>query len=80
MKNNGSVKRLEILLVVCLGIELEDLDDQLWHVLNAYVKRHSFINFECLLIGSFESDQDFILDSLELKWVEVVIEINQTFG
>ena len=63
---DGAVKLFEILFVVGLKIDLKHLDYQLRDVLDIQFKDHRIVNFEHVLVGGLEIDDDLILYSFEL--------------
>ena len=78
MQNNGCIKWLQVLLIVGFSIEFKHLNNKFWNILNAEVENYCFINFKLLLVGSLISDKNLILYPLELQWVKITGQINQS--
>ena len=79
MKIYGSVEWLFCFLVVSLGVEFEDLDDELGNVLDADVDLDVFIFAEQFLVTASEIDLNFILDLLKFTGCYIQIIVDDPF-
>lgn len=77
VKINGGVERLQVLLVVGLGVELENFDRERWDVFDLELEDHFFLNFERVLVGFFEFQDDLILDHFVSGRINILGEIDE---
>jgi hypothetical protein len=78
VKIDRGIKWLQVLLVVGLGVELENFDGERWDVLDLELENYFFLNFERVLIGFFEFQDDLVLDHFVSGWIDVFGEIDET--
>lgn len=71
---NGCINGLQVFAVVGFGIEFKEPDQELRSVLQFHFKRHCLINFELSLIRFLESNDDLILDGLELVRSQLIFK------
>jgi hypothetical protein len=77
MQIDGGIKRLHRFLVVGLCVELEHLDNQLWHILHIEFEGDSLLNLEDLFVRIFELEDDLVLNPLVLVSTEVIGQIDE---
>jgi hypothetical protein len=77
VKIDRGIKWLQVLLVVGLGVELENFDGERWDVLDLELENYFFLNFERVLVGFFEFQDDLVLDHLVSGWIDVFGEIDE---
>lgn len=77
VKIDRGIKRLQVLLVVGLGVELENFDGERWDVLDLELENYFFLNFERVLVGFFEFQDDLVLDHFVSGWIDVFGEIDE---
>ena len=78
VKIDRGVERLQVLLVVGLGVELEDLDREIWDVFDLELKDDFFLNFECVFVGLLEFQDNLVLDHFVSSRINVFGEIDKT--
>jgi len=77
VKIDRGIKWLQILLVVGLGVELENFDGERWNVLDLELENYFFLNFKRVLVGFFKFQDDLVLDHFVSGWIDVFGEINE---
>jgi hypothetical protein len=77
VKIDRGIKWLQVLLVVGLGVELENFDGERWDVLDLELENYFFLNFERVLVGFFELQDDLVLDHFVSGWIDVFGEIDE---
>jgi hypothetical protein len=77
VKIDRGIKRLQVLLVVGLGVELENFDGERWDVFDLELENYFFLNFKRVLVGFFEFQDDLVLDHFVSGWIDVFGEIDE---